>query len=271
MRTVLTLLVSAWGLLAALTTMQAVAAPQTQLVSIPTRADKSIRAVRLKPDRRQALVEGSVILLPSGTGRLDISRRDDLLVRTRLAFARQGFDVLLPDLGPDSSRGKDAASSYRWSARHALELGALIAYMRNDTAPVFLVGNGNAALSVANAAARLRGERRPDAVVVTSGALLRITRRRPSVVGMVPGLQRITQPVLLVGHDTDTCGLTPPDGLVRFRRLLTGASHVDIRVLSGGKPGKGQPCSQATHHGFFGQDNEVVELVSDWLKALPKF
>jgi len=175
----------------------------------------------------------------------------------------------LPDIAPDFRRGKGVSSTYRWSARHAIDLGAMIAFMRDEAAPVYLVGNGSAALSAANAAARLRGDRRPDAIALTSGTLLKITRRRPSVVGMVPGLQRITQPVLLIGHEGDTCGLSPPGGIAKFRRSLSGARHVDIRILSGGKAGKGKPCMQGNHHGFLAQEAEIVDLISGWLKALP--
>jgi hypothetical protein len=41
-------------------------------------------------------------------------------------------------------------------------------------------------------------------------------------------------------------------------------------MLSGGTNRGSNPCEADTHHGFQGQDAEVVRVVSDWLKALPK-
>ena len=61
-----------------------------------------------------------------------------------------------------------------------------------------------------------------------------------------------------------------PSSAEKFKALLTKAPKVDIKIVSGGTNTGSNPCEANTHHGFQGQDAEVVQLVSDWLKALPK-
>ena len=65
-------------------------------------------------------------------------------------------------------------------------------------------------------------------------------------------------------------GIRQPSSADKFKALLTKAAKVDIKLLSGGTNTGSNPCEADTHHGFQGQDAEVVQLVSDWLKALPK-
>ena len=87
--------------------------------------------------------------------------------------------------------------------------------------PVYLVGTSRAALSVANAAVRLTGAQRPDALVITSGMLMHVANHQPSVQRNVAGLERITQPTLLVSHADDLCAFT----LARVGTSVQGAAQ----------------------------------------------
>jgi hypothetical protein len=98
--------------------------------------------------------------------------------------------------------------------------------------------------------------------------LMDVDAYQPSVAATIGGLARITQPVLLVFHADDACAYTQATSAGPFKALLTRAAKVDIALLRGGPAGSGDPCEASGHHGFFGQDAEVVTTVTNWLKAL---
>jgi pimeloyl-ACP methyl ester carboxylesterase len=92
----------------------------------------------------------------------------------------------------------------------------------------------------------------------------------PSVQRNVGRLERITQPTFIVFHAKDACPYTPASSAKPFRALLTRAARVDVRIVEGGLVGSRDPCEARTHHGFDGQEAELVQIVTDWLKELPK-
>jgi hypothetical protein len=242
-----------------------------QVVEIATRPGQRVRALVLDPDKPA----GSVILLAGGHGNLALTKdgrigwgRANQLVRTRADYARNGFLTLVPDIAPDLKRGQGVKQRYRFSAEHAADIGALVAHLRAIAPPVYLVGTSRAALSVANAAVRLAGPKRPDAIVITSGMLMPVDLYQPSVAATIGGLARMTQPVLLVSHADDACAYTQARSARAFKAQLTRAAKVDIALLRGGPAGSGEPCEAFGHHGFFGQDAEVVTTVTNWLKTL---
>ena len=246
------------------------AAADEQVVDIATRPGQRVRALQLMPDKPA----GSVVLLAGGHGNLALTKdgrigwgRANQLVRTRADYARNGLLTLVPDIAPDLKRGQGVKQRYRFSNEHAADIGALVAHLRAIAPPVYLVGTSRAALSVANAATRLAGPKRPDAIVMTSGMLMPVDAHQPSVAATIGGLARITQPVLLVFHADDACAYTQASSARPFKALLTRTTRVDIALLHGGPAGSGEPCEAFGHHGFFGQDTEVVTTVTNWLKA----
>jgi hypothetical protein len=250
---------------------QSARAAGEQVVEIATRPGQRVRALQLNPEKPV----GSVILLAGGHGNLALTRRGRIgwggqnqLVRTRADYAGAGFVTLVPDIAPDLKRGQDVKPLYRFSQQHAEDIGALVTHLRAIAPPVYLVGTSQAALSVANAAVRLSGLQRPDALVITAGMLMRVDQYRPSVAAAIGRLERITQPVLLVNHADDDCAFTQPRSAGRFKALLTRAAKADLVVLRGGPDGSGEQCEAQGHHGFWGQDEEVVTTVTNWLKGL---
>jgi pimeloyl-ACP methyl ester carboxylesterase len=228
------------------------------------------RALLLKP----AQPTGSVILLAGGHGNLALDNTGRIgwgagnqLVRTRSDYAKAGFATLVPDIAPDLKQGRSGVPRSRWSEAYARDIGAYVKYMRAIAAPVYLVGTSRAALSVAKAATTLTsGPERPDAVVVTSGMLVHLSEAQPSAERNVGGLGRITQPVLLVYHEKDGCAYTPASSAGKAKALLTGARQVDVVIFKGGSAGRGDPCEAHSHHGFAGQDGEVVKTITAWLR-----
>jgi pimeloyl-ACP methyl ester carboxylesterase len=113
------------------------------------------------------------------------------------------------------------------------------------------------------------GSERPDTVVITSGMLVHIHADEPSAQRNVGGLARITQPILLVYREQDACAYTPAGSAGKASSLFSGAKTVDIVLLRGGSVGGGDPCAGNSHHGFAGQDREVVKTITDWLRRKP--
>jgi pimeloyl-ACP methyl ester carboxylesterase len=245
-----------------------------QTVDVPTRPGQNVRMLLLTPSGK---AEGSVILLAGGHGNLQLGKdgsigwgKGNQLVRTRAAYAKAGFVTAVPDMATDAKQGAGVVQRFRWSEAHARDIGALVKHMHTLAAPVYLVGTSRAALSVANAAVRLAGAERPDAIVITSGLLMNVDNYQPSAERNVGRLERITQPTFIVFHTQDGCKYSKPSSAGRFKPLLSKAAKVDVKLLSGGTNTGSEPCEADTHHGFQGQDAEVVQLVTSWLKALPK-
>jgi hypothetical protein len=266
-----TALLGAATLFFAVPGLGALGAESEEVVEIATRNQRA-RALLLQPEH----AAGSVILLAGGHGNLALGRHGTIgwgagnqLVRTRADYSKAGFATLVPDITPDLKQGSGGVARYRWSTSYARDIGAWIAHMRSIAAPVTLIGTSRAALSVAKAAAQLSaGAERPDALVITSGMLIHVDHRQPSVERNVGGLQRIRQPILLVYHANDGCPYTPAASAARARHLMSGAKRVDIVLVQGGSAGSGEPCAAHSHHGFAGQDQEVVKTVTGWLRTL---
>jgi pimeloyl-ACP methyl ester carboxylesterase len=245
------------------------ASAQTEAVAELASRGQKIRYLLAKP----AQPAGSVILLAGGHGRLDLSASGAIgwgagnqLVRTRAAYAKAGFVTAVPDIAPDLKDGTGVVQRYRWSQKHAQDLGALVAELRKVAAPVHLIGTSRAALSVASAAVAATGPARPDTIVITAGMLMDVVDRQPSVQKNVAGLDRITMPVFLVYHEKDPCSYTPAASAQKFKPLLTKARKVDIKLLSGGIS-TGEPCEARSYHGFNGIDDVVVRTVTEWIQA----
>lgn len=242
-----------------------------RVVEIPSRG----AAVRALEELPAAPPTASVILLAGGSGKLDISPGGEIgdlsgnqLVRTRHMYAAQGFAVLVPDLGP----GVAQLQRFRASPEHAADLGALVEHMRGIARPVVIVGTSRGTLSAANALAHTEGARHPDAAVLTSGYFG--LEGNGTIAAFADGKPAaFAVPMLLLGHEDDGCRGTAPAAIPAFRRWLGPAdAKVEARVLSGGSaPGKNaDPCGASSAHGFLGLDAEVVETVTQWIRALPR-
>lgn len=239
---------------------------QEPTVQIASRNQK-IRAILLKPEKPVA----SVILLVGGHGQMDIAPngaikwgRGNQLVRTRAAYARQGFAVLVPDIAPDWKGEKNPVSGYRWHPRHGADLGALVAYMRTIAEPVVIVGTSRAAVSTGVMLLVTEGKNRPDFVVLTAPMLMP-AENQPSFQKAIQGnVQKAQISMLLIGHKKDQCAYTLPASIETFQQWR-GSDKLDI-VLLDGPQGTGHPCEAQAAHGFAGIDDQVVKSVSDWIK-----
>lgn len=252
-------------LLGALAVLWAVAAGAEQLVEIPTRPGVTQRMLVLPAARPLA----TVILLPGGHGGLQLGPDGALrwgagnfLVRSRQAFADQGFTVVLVD-APSDRQQPPFLAGFRQRPEHVADLGAVIAWARSSApAPVWLVGTSRGTQSAAYLATALSGPAGPDGVVLTATVLL---DPRGRAVPAMP-LQRVHVPVLVLHHTQDGCAACPFALAGQVVAGLTNAPRRELAAVSGGTS-QGDPCEAFAHHGFHGIEGAVVQRIADWILA----
>jgi hypothetical protein len=223
----------------------------------------------------------SLVLLVGGGGHLNLdgsgcprALKGNSLVRSLPHFHAARFATALVD-APSDHPGEDGLKGFRLTAKHANDLGKVIADVRRRKGgSVWLVGTSRGTISVANAAARLTGPAAADGVVLTSP----ITSggkggQRPWAVQTVfdVRLEVIRMPVLVIGHAADSCIRTPPSLNGRITARTNGAREQVVTVTGGsGKGGRQRSvgaCQGRTPHGFLGQEAEVAAGIARFVRG----
>jgi pimeloyl-ACP methyl ester carboxylesterase len=252
----------------------ALSAP-AEVVDVNVRPGATMRYLAIAPEGQ---AKAAVILLAGGNGALRLSPTGTIgrlggnfLIRSRELFARQGLFVAALDASSDNSNGMNGA--IRLSARHAEDIGRVVADVRNRTAgaAVWLVGTSAGTLSAANAAARLSGAEvsmRPAGVVLTSTMTTLGAPECGKTVYDAP-LVDIRVPVLVVSHENDACPCSPGSSVVGSRLLAAcpRAPAKEHKVFTGGSPPVEPPCEARTAHGYLGLEASVVEFIAEWVKS----
>jgi hypothetical protein len=206
----------------------------------------------------------AVVLLAGGHGGLRLAPdgtmawgRRNFLVRTRALFAAEGLLAAVVD-APSDRLHDPFLSGFRDRREHAADLGAVVGWLRREAkVPVWLVGTSRGTQSAAFAAVSLAGTpASPDGVVLTSTIL--DDPHGTAVPDLDLGKLRV--PVLLVHHVEDECRLCPPAFLRNVERKL-GATRHETRMISGGIT-EGDRCEALAHHGFNGNEAEVVRAIA---------
>lgn len=243
-----------------------------EVLSVQTRERSTTRYAFVPPPA--AAAQGhpiTLLLLPGGAGHADLDERGcarklqgNSLVRSLPLFHAAGFGTALVD-APSDFHGEDGLGGFRIDARHAQDLGQLIAALRTRTqGAVWVVGTSRGAISAANAASRLTGTAAPDGLVLTSALMAGQPGAKKAWVAQsvfdLP-LEDIPVPVLVVGHAADTCVRSPASLMDRIVARTRGPRQ-QIATVSGG-PARPAPsgldaCEGRTPHGFVGQEAEVV-------------
>jgi hypothetical protein len=195
-----------------------------------------VNAALLKP----AKPHGALVLMAGGDGQIgvnadgSIQREGNQLVRTREAYARRGFAVLVPDANADVAAAVQMMSQY---------------------GKVTLVGTSRGTL---RAASGIAAGARPSRLVLTSGFLTDDSGSSENVARIL-GAPAALPPTLVVHHRHDECDKTSPAGVAPFIAWAHGKARVTW--LDGGVS-EGNPCEAFAHHGFNGIDGSVVAAVS---------
>jgi hypothetical protein len=211
------------------------------LACAPAIADETVsiggsRAVLIKPKAPRA----SVILMPGGDGNIRPGDQGDIhgltgnqLVRTRHAYAARGLAVLVIGAGTD--------------------LNSAVQYMAAIKRPVTVIGTSKGTLRAAEGIAR---GARPDALVLTSGFLSSESGSGYSVTSILGSPASLPR-TLVIHHSQDGCRVTLPAGVEPFIKWSAGRARVTW--INGGRS-QGDPCEANAHHGFAGQDGQIVGL-----------
>jgi dienelactone hydrolase len=236
-----------------------------RVVDVPARDGVTVRVLTIAAPRSAAML----LLLPGGHGGLQITPEGrfgwgggNFLVRSRDLFVERGVSVAVVD-APSDRQSAPYLESFRASREHVADMKAVIAWARKEGAgPVWLVGTSRGTQSAAYVASQLQGKEGPDGVVLSS-TIVRDARGTP--VPSMP-IERIRVPVLVVHHEEDSCGATSFTDVPWLVSNLGGASRKELITFRGGQS-RGDPCEAFAHHGYNGQEQEVVAKIVDWIVA----
>ena len=242
------------------------AAAAERVVDVPTRPGVTVRLLLVDPDGPP---RAAVVLLAGGHGGLRIGPdgriewgKRNFLVRARARFAAEGLLAAVVD-APSDRLHDPFLQGFRDRRDHATDLGAVIQWLRREAkVPVWLVGTSRGTVSAAFAAVAHAGTpESPDGIVLTSTIL----DDRHDVAVPDLDLGRLRVPVLLVHHAEDECRVCPPAFLPHVERKL-GATRHETVLVSGGTT-EGDRCEAVAHHGFNGNEADVVAAVARFVLA----
>jgi len=264
----------------------------TAIAALPATADDAcgqLITVDIRDGETQAYSFGhaegepiaTLVLLAGGGGALDLDAggcarklKGNTLTRNVAAFRKAGFTTALVD-APTDHRSGDGLGGFRASVDHAGDLGAVIADVRGRaSAPVYIVGSSRGTISAVNAAAFLTGLFAPDGVILFSPITSGLIGGRKAWVAQTVfdvRLEDIHKPILVVAHESDACIRTPSerardilpraDGDLEKIVMVTGGPATDTGVTGV------KACQGKYPHGFGGQDELVVRLISEFVGA----
>ena len=234
-----------------------------QVVDIPTRSGVSNRVQALPASQAKA----TVLLLAGGHGGLQMQvdgsllwGKGNFLVRSAPLFVQQGVNAVIVD-APSDMQAAPFLSGFRQTPEHVADLKAVIAWARSNTSgPVWLVGTSRGTQSAGHVATQLQGKDGPDGLVLTS-TILSDPKGRP-----VPAMEldNIRIPTLVVHHEADGCNLCAYSDLPALMNKLTHTPARQLLSFKGGQD-KGDPCEAFSHHGFNGQETDVVQQIVAWI------
>jgi hypothetical protein len=243
------------------------------LAAVPALAGQEIKAVATRPgvtvkvllNLPEIPAKAVLLMFPGGNGaqmfkekggRIHLGR--NFLVRTSPQFVKRGLAVALVDAPSDQSNGMSAA--FRNSPEHTQDISKVIDFLDAQALkPIYLVGTSAGTLSIAYLGMELK-DSRIKGLVLTS-----------TVTQYVGGfrLNRIALPVLLVHHRDDGCKLCPFPEAVSLKTKLSGSHKVDFVEVRGGSPPQSGPCQAMSYHGFLGREDQVVQVIADWIAGKP--
>lgn len=238
-------------------------ATQEGFHSLPTRDGVQQPLWLIEPDNATHIV----ILFAGGDGKLNISKNGigeegNFLVRTRDHFAKKGMVVAVVDKPSD----KEKLFRFRKTGNHAKDIKAVMKFLRerHPDKPIWLVGTSRGTISVANVASRIHGDVGPDGIVLTSSVTKKTKKKLDSLEDI--DLSSITVPTYIVHHERDECNVTPFDKAEDLIGELSSVKVKEFKSFSGGE-NIGKPCKGKSYHGFLGIEYNVVNSITDWIKA----
>ena len=202
--------------------------------------------------------DGVVDYRERGRGRVMPTRKGNFLVRSVDLFAGDGFVAAVVDVPSDHEGGMNDA--FRAGAEHAQDVGAIVEDLRRryPGVKVILVGTSRGTVSAAYAGRALGAK--VDGVVLTS-SVFRATRNSMGLDQFA--FRDISVPLLFVHHASDGC-----ESCCNYSETHW-IGNLPLITVKGGDVGHGNPCEAQSHHGYLGQEREVVAAIRSWIAGKP--
>jgi hypothetical protein len=237
------------------------ALPTERLVDLPFPDGDHQRVLFVAPPKPKAVI----VMLPGGSGNVGLTRDGDIrhdnnfVVRTRGLWAARGYAVLIPDtIDRENLRGA------RSSPEYARVVDRLIGFAHDQAAaPVFLLGTSQGSIAAMNGAAHARpgtlaGLILTESVSVMGGSHETVFDAEP---------QHVRVPALVVANEDDQCDVAPPQMAPKIASAMSQAPDVKVVTVSGGAAKSSKDCGSLTPHGYYGIEDQVVSLISDWMQS----
>ena len=183
----------------------------------------------------------------------------NFLIRTGKRWATHPFNIVMvgrPSDGIDLSLGW-----VRTGEKHMVDTIAILKYIKlKSQLPIWTVGTSMGTISVAAAAIQ-------DRENLISGVVLTSTILAYKIPGAVPKqrLDAIRVPTLIVHHNNDACWACSPFEAIGLENALKHAPAKKTIMVTGGIGVTGDPCEPMHHHGYAGQQDEVMNLIAAWI------
>ena len=233
----------------------------TEIRTIPTRSGVTMDFLVMTPEktgRHEAL-----IFFPGGNGAGPFKMTDsgvvsgwNFLVRSSGYFIDSGFSVFT--VSPPSDHTTGMSTGFRESPEHAEDIAFLLNYLElQGYERIFLVGNSRGTLSATSLAARLKDSHLKGIVLTSSLEYENFLRWLP--------LEQLRLPVLMVHHRNDACRVSSIEEARITEAALSASTVVDFTEVNGGAYPRSAPCDNLSAHGFFGVEEQVIQVIADWI------
>jgi len=254
-------------LIALATSATAIAGGYEAIEIVPTRPDVTVRLLVIKANSKPST---ALILFPGAEGTKHFGEKDgrfwvsnNFLMRSARDLAAAGYLVVAVDAPSDQSCGM--SDQFRTSPQHAKDIRKIMAYLKekHHTASLYLMGTSKGTISAAYLASVFDDP--------SIGGVILTAVYSPADLGSID-FTEIDDPVLIVHHVYDQCRLTPFQAAMDLKNRLTESPNVDLVGVTGGIPPASAPCNALSNHGFYGAEQPVVRVITDWLagKAVPE-
>jgi hypothetical protein len=210
----------------------------------------------------------TIVMLSGGAGNVGVERDGDVrhdenfVVRTRARWVARGYAVLIPDtIDGANLRG------VRSSPEYARLIDGLVEFSHAQArGPVFLLGTSQGSIAAMNGAAHAA----PGSVagVVLTESVSRLGGSHETVFNADP--QDVTAPALVVSNQDDACDVAPPEDAPRIAAAMTHSRDVSVLTVAGGFTKSRNACGSLTPHGYYGIEAQVIEKISQWMRAHAK-
>jgi len=259
---------SLWLAVAILFLPLAAPAGADTIVEVQAREGATLKFAYTKHD----LPIAHIVFFPGGRGDMgmfkplfgdvDFGRyKKDLSINTRQMLRDHGFSVAIVDTPSD--RGP-RMGGFRESEAYGQDIAAVIAHMKQDAdVPVWLYGHSRGTVAAAAQTINLGPELVDGAILSAS-----IAAGKP-VDTYVPDmpLDRIKVPVLVMSAANDACNEWTPKAAAKIiAEKLVNSPRVSLIYPEGAKD-FGDRCKAESAHSYYGIQDKVTGLVSEFIKA----